>query len=229
MTPRTPRTTTASFRVTADMCAIADWARHDFLTAARRTRGRLDGMATRKCSRPFGGAANAFISFAMMRSAALWTSTLKPPQPELPASRSEINLRSFCDGTHLIIFVSAVAAVLGATGCTRQPSPQPGPQHVPTSGATAASPERSHPVEAPGKVAATEIDPLAERRGQLVERIQTLRDAECDNLVLQLQLIPRDEILEPLSKPRNELLRYVRRIASEEDLNRVERAMNDRR
>jgi hypothetical protein len=71
-------------------------------------------------------------------------------------------------------------------------------------------------------------DPAAEHRAQLLARIDKLPDSECDNLVLQFQLIPRDEILDPISKPRKELLRYVRRIASAEELEDLERAIKER-
>src|SRR5262249_53979091 len=77
------------------------------------------------------------------------------------------------------------------------------------------SPEPLPPTPASTPVATP--DPLAGRRAELVARINALSDSECDALVLRFELIPRDEILEPLSKPRNELLRYVKRIAARED------------
>ena len=71
--------------------------------------------------------------------------------------------------------------------------------------------------------------PLAGRRAQLVARIATLTDSECDNLVLLFQLVPRDEILDPLSEPRKDLLRYVKRNARDDELNDLERAINERK
>ncbi|MGB8170001.1 MAG: hypothetical protein WCF18_21035 [Chthoniobacteraceae bacterium] len=71
--------------------------------------------------------------------------------------------------------------------------------------------------------------PLAGRRAQMVARIATLTDSECDTLVLQFQLVPRDEILDPLSEPRKDLLRYVKRIARDDELNDLERAIINRK
>jgi hypothetical protein len=59
--------------------------------------------------------------------------------------------------------------------------------------------------------------------------VEALPDAECDFHVLQFQLIPRDEVLEPLSKPKKDLLRWVRRSASPEELDALERAMDERK
>jgi len=83
------------------------------------------------------------------------------------------------------------------------------------------------PESLPSLPAATP-DPAAGHRAQLVTRINALPDSECDTLVLQLQLVPRDEILDPISKPKNELIRYVKRIASAEELDAVERAIKER-
>lgn len=63
----------------------------------------------------------------------------------------------------------------------------------------------------------------------MVARIATLTDSECDTLVLQFQLVPRDEILDPLSEPRKDLLRYVKRIARDDELNDLERAIINRK
>jgi hypothetical protein len=72
-------------------------------------------------------------------------------------------------------------------------------------------------------------DVLAGRRAQLVTRIDGLTDDECDALVLRFQLIPRDEVLEPMSKPRKELLRYVKLIASDGELDDLDRAISERK
>ncbi len=72
-------------------------------------------------------------------------------------------------------------------------------------------------------------DPAAVQRAQVAAKVEALPDSECDYLVLEFQLIPRDEILEPLSKPKKDLLRWVRRIASAEELTTLERTMDERR
>lgn len=74
-------------------------------------------------------------------------------------------------------------------------------------------------------------DPAATQRAQVAAKVEAkveaLPDSECDYLVLEFQLIPRDEILEPLSKPKKDLLRWVRRIASAEELATLERAKKE--
>lgn len=70
---------------------------------------------------------------------------------------------------------------------------------------------------------------MAEHRAELLARIGTLSNSDCDALVLQFQLIPRDEILNPLSEPRKDLLHYVKGITSDEDLKDLERAIKERR
>lgn len=78
-------------------------------------------------------------------------------------------------------------------------------------------------------VPAATPDPAAGHRAELLTRINALPDSECDNLVLQLRLVPRDEILDPISEPKKELVRYVKRIASAEELDAVERAIKERK
>jgi hypothetical protein len=70
---------------------------------------------------------------------------------------------------------------------------------------------------------------LTGRRAQVVSRIATLTDSECDDFVLQFHLVPRDEVLDSLSEPRKDLLRYVRRIATSDELDDLERAINERK
>lgn len=69
---------------------------------------------------------------------------------------------------------------------------------------------------------------MAAHRAQLLARIEKLSNTDCDYVVLQFQIIPSDEILNPLSEPRKELIRYVKRLAPAEDLNSIERAINER-
>ncbi len=68
-------------------------------------------------------------------------------------------------------------------------------------------------------------DPLATRRAETVRRVEALSASECDSVCLRLQLIPRDEILDPEVKPQKELLRYTRRLRSAEEFD----ALADRR
>lgn len=82
--------------------------------------------------------------------------------------------------------------------------------------------------EPPGTAVSTP-DPLTGRRAQVVARIATLTDSECDDFVLQFRLVPRDEVLDSLSEPRKDLLRYVRRIATSDELDDFERAINERK
>jgi hypothetical protein len=42
-------------------------------------------------------------------------------------------------------------------------------------------------------------------------------------------LIPQDEILDPIRKPRKELVRYVTRVATSENLSDIERAIDERK
>ena len=83
--------------------------------------------------------------------------------------------------------------------------------------------------EPPLATAVSTPDPLTGRRAQVVARIATLTDSECDAIVLQFHLVPRDEVLDSLSEPRKDLLRYVRRIATSDELNDLERAINERK
>ena len=126
----------------------------------------------------------------------------------------------------LIIPVIVLAACSGPLGCSKRQSPT---SDVPRVTTPEASPEPSPSTPQPSPVVIATPDPLAGRRAQLATRIGALTDSECDALVLRFQLIPRDEVLDPISKPRGELLRYVRRIAPVEDLDAVERAINERR
>ena len=133
---------------------------------------------------------------------------------------------SHLKATLLITSVVSLTACLGLLSCSKRESAT----HYDARPATPEpAPEPSLTTPQPSPPAIATPDPVAGRRAQLVARIHALSDSECDALVLQLQLIPRDEVLEPISKPRKELLRYVRRIASAEDLNTVERAINERR
>ena len=70
-------------------------------------------------------------------------------------------------------------------------------------------------------------DPLSGRRLHLAARIAKLTNSDCDKLVLLFQLVPRDEILEPLSEPKKDLLRYVRH-ARDDELADLERAIDER-
>ena len=90
---------------------------------------------------------------------------------------------------------------------------------------TPVSPPPSSPISTP----VATPDPLTGLRSQLVAQIAKLTDSECDTLVLQFQLVPRDEILNPLSEPRKDLLRYVRRIARNDELKDLEREINNRK
>jgi hypothetical protein len=68
-------------------------------------------------------------------------------------------------------------------------------------------------------------DPAAPRRAELLARIAKLDEPNCDELMLEFQLVPRDEVLEPLSEPRKELVRFVKRFASPEQLDDLDRAI----
>jgi hypothetical protein len=71
-------------------------------------------------------------------------------------------------------------------------------------------------------------DPAAEQRAQLLTRIDKLNNSDCDSLVLEFQIIPRDEILNSLSEPKKDLLRFVKRTASAEELDAIQRAIDER-
>ncbi len=109
-----------------------------------------------------------------------------------------------------------VLATLAFTGCNRasHDSDRPPGETKPPITAT--------PLPAPSPV------PSALRREEMLARIQKLTNDDCDLLVLQFQIIPRDEILNPISEPRKELIRYVKRLAPAEDLASIDRAIEER-
>lgn len=113
----------------------------------------------------------------------------------------------------------ALAACSGRPNATTS-----GPTVLPTRATTASAPA-THP-SAPVPVAIP--DPVAVQRVQLLARIEKLPESVCDELVLEFQLISRDEILDPLNKQKKELQRYVRKVAGEEDLAALDRAIKER-
>lgn len=72
-------------------------------------------------------------------------------------------------------------------------------------------------------------DPAASQRARVLARVEALPEADCDALVLRFQLVPRDEVLQPLSNWKRELIRYVKRIASAEQLTDLEKVLNERK
>lgn len=83
----------------------------------------------------------------------------------------------------------------------------------------------SSPTPAPSNAPEASPDPYAGRRYELLTRIKALADSDCDSVVLELQIIPRDEILDPISKPRNDLVSYVKHLNNEDDFALVERTV----
>jgi len=94
----------------------------------------------------------------------------------------------------------------------------------PTPAVTASAPATPQASPTP----ATKPDPVAAQREQLLARIEKLPESVCDELVLEFQLIARDEILDPLNKQKRELQRYVRKVAEAEDLAALDRAIKQR-
>lgn len=74
-----------------------------------------------------------------------------------------------------------------------------------------------------------EDDPLHAQRAALIDRIEGLSRDECNSVSLRLELVPREEILEPESNPRKRLIRYARQATSREVLKSIELTINDRR
>jgi hypothetical protein len=133
-----------------------------------------------------------------------WTPIIRRMRP--PMMRPKLHLRR--------IPILLIAACVGPSGCSRQDSPQIAREALPEATPAAVSPTP---------------DPDMTERQQLVTRIGKLSDKECDDIVLEFQLIPRDEIMEPLSKPRNELVRYVKRTALAADLHALDAALKARK
>lgn len=119
------------------------------------------------------------------------------------------------------------------TGCSRQTAPTGGQTSAPPPSESATAAETQGEVQGPlepveheaarRKIAAN--DPLTERRLDVLHAVDKLTENQCDILALELELIPRDEVLNPLSTPRYEVSRYVRRVASKEELDTVELVM----
>ncbi len=117
-------------------------------------------------------------------------------------------------------------ALLASAACHRASTAGPASEARPPLDPEVISPSpASTPAATPAAPPAATPDPASRHRDRLLARIDGLDHSACDALVLQFQIIPRDEILDPLSDPKKELLRYVKRIASAEDLDALERAL----
>ena len=73
------------------------------------------------------------------------------------------------------------------------------------------------------------VDLLRTQRAPLLSRIEALSRDECDSVTLRLELVPRDKILDPDSNPKKLLLRHTRQVTTREELDSIERAINERR
>lgn len=118
-----------------------------------------------------------------------------------------------------------VLPILALAACSGRPTPTTSePMTQPTPAVTASAPATPQASPTP----ATKPDPVAAQREQLLARIEKLPESVCDELVLEFQLIARDEILDPLNKQKRELQRYVRKVAEAEDLAALDRAIKQR-
>lgn len=67
------------------------------------------------------------------------------------------------------------------------------------------------------------------QQAQLLDRIEGLSHDEADSVCLTLGLIPREQIFDRGIKPKEVLLRYTRRMTTREELDPIDRALNDPR
>jgi hypothetical protein len=110
------------------------------------------------------------------------------------------------------------------TACSKQPNQTAtGSDRESTDSKSAAA--SLSPTPTPSNTSEASPDPYAGRRYELLTRIKALADSDCDSVVLELQIIPRDEILNPISKPRNDLVSYVKHLNNDEDFALVERTV----
>lgn len=67
------------------------------------------------------------------------------------------------------------------------------------------------------------------KRADLEARIGGLSRDECDSVVLRLELVPREDIFDRSIDPKALLFRYTRHATSREELEYIERTLDDRR
>ena len=71
------------------------------------------------------------------------------------------------------------------------------------------------------------VDLLQAQRAPLLSRIEALSHDQCDAVTLRLELVPQEKILDPDSNPKKLLLRYTRQATTREELESIERTIND--